>query len=588
MAGFGMVAANKLMNERLYTHFNEEMDWFEEEIKGFVSAYPDKSHLLEAIKEKNKDPHIERLFSGVAFLVAKLRQSLETNIESISDAVLEQHWPFIFQKYPAMMMVSADFFSDFKNITLEKGMPILKTAPLGDEKAICVFSTIAEEKVLPITLNEVVYAYEDCARQFCMVLDISYKMSGQEPDSLLVEKIKFHINAEKYEALALYGALMDWVESVAFCIGDEVLCYGDRSWITSGWCTENLLDGLNENNNLSEPRIILDFFAFVDKFLFFEIKNIPRIEAGDFKIKIYFNQPVLKSTKNQIDLSEKILINCFPVVNIFKESGEPFELLASKIQYPAIVDVQKPGSVFPVAIADVTKVFRDRSIPCQNLNGGVFLNSGADNVYAIHREPCKGNVDKLYFKFLNSGSDVPTVSYSAWVCNGNIPHLLIEPDMKFLVKEKNYALILKNKKRPIKITDLFAHKNSSLPLMAHLGVHFSTFSDVENLKKIILLYIPSDKKHLNYKRYVDCFKRVDLAHQDFFEKGVMKSRWDLKISVDLTEFINLGEYLLWFHILSRFFLYYAPINASFTVIFEEISSDNTWVFAYSAGLRVPL
>jgi type VI protein secretion system component VasA len=86
---------------------------------------------------------------------------LFSGVACISDAVLEQHWPFVFQKYPAMMVVSADFFSDFKNITLEKGMPILKTAPLRDEKAVCIFSTIAEEKVLPITLNKVVYEYEE-------------------------------------------------------------------------------------------------------------------------------------------------------------------------------------------------------------------------------------------------------------------------------------------------------------------------------------------------------------------------------------------------------------------------------------------
>ena len=146
-----MEGLKDVINNALYENFTKEIHSFEKDIKKFVDKYPEKSYLLEAIQGKEKDPYVERLFSGVAFLVSRLRSELDETLDSISEAILRQHWPFVFQPYPAIMIVEALSIKAPSGIIVSQGEPLIKTAPIGEEKTECIFSSISDEKFSKIS-----------------------------------------------------------------------------------------------------------------------------------------------------------------------------------------------------------------------------------------------------------------------------------------------------------------------------------------------------------------------------------------------------------------------------------------------------
>jgi type VI secretion system protein ImpG len=570
------------MGDLLYKHFNKEMENFEEDLKKFVLENPDKIYLLDAIRTKNKDPHIERLFSGVSFLIARLKKELETNVESISDAVIAQHWPFIWQQYPAMMIVEAVSLSSQPMVTIPKRATVVKTSPLGKEKTECVFSSISEEKLSPFQLIKSTYETDCNNFESCLTLDFVNEILGKGSNLFPINEIKLHLNAEKYQALSLYGALTKFVERVDLCTLEGDIYLGNQSLISSGAHNNDVLSLIDENNNFSEPRVIMDFFSFIEKFLFVSLKGIHVLEESYFSIKIYFNRKVFNKLDGFFDLSDKIKVNCIPVVNCYERNGEPFELLSSQTEYPVIVDVMRQESVFPISVYNVNKVFDEKHIPCYPISK--FTVDEMNNMYSINRVSVKGKPDKMYFQFgFEDAEYCPVISYDAWVCNGNVPADFLRPETKFLIKKNQCSISLINLQSPTKIKNIIEMKSKSMSLMSHLGMNFASLVSLEHLKKILSLYVPDDEKKINRKRYVDCIKEIDLIDRDFLSKGVMQSYWALDISFDLSCFANAGEAILWCEVLSRFLVRYAPINKRFEVKFYSIDSEESWVFSYDQG-----
>ncbi len=570
------------MSDLLYKHFNQEMDKFEDDLEKFVLDHPDKIYLLDAIRTKPKDPHIERLFSGVSFLIARLKKELETNLEAISEAVLAQHWPFIFQQYPGLMIVEAVFLSSQSVLTIPKGTPIIKTPPLGADKTECVFSSVSEEKLRPFQLIK--SSYETSYHDFESCLTLNFlQENGEEKNNLLpIDEITLHLHAEKYEALSLYGALTQFVERVELCTLEQNTYLGNQSLISSNTANDDILSLIDENHHLSEPRIIMDFFSFIEKFLFVKLRGIHVVEENYFSIKIYFNRKIFNQLGDSFDLSGKIKINCIPVVNCYEKNGEPFELLVSRTEYPIVIDMMRQESVFPVSVYNVNKVFEKTNTACHPLSK--FTVDEVQNTYAISRVPVKGKPDNLYFQFgFSVDESLSVISYDAWVCNGNVPAALLRPKTKFLTKESQCSISFMNLQAPTKINNIIEAENKSTALMSSLGLHFSSLANIEHFKKILSFYVPNDTKKINHKRYIDCFKKMDLLNCDFLSKGVMKSYWVLNIVFELSCFVHVGEAILWFEILSRFLLRYAPINKKFEVRFHSIGGEESWVFSYDQG-----
>ena len=68
---------NKPNDNDILRYYEAEMRYLREAGKEFAQAFPDRAKMLNIDRIGERDPHVERLFEGFAFLVGRLRQKLD-------------------------------------------------------------------------------------------------------------------------------------------------------------------------------------------------------------------------------------------------------------------------------------------------------------------------------------------------------------------------------------------------------------------------------------------------------------------------------------------------------------------------------
>jgi type VI secretion system protein ImpG len=71
------------MNMREY--FEAEMRLLHQAAQAFAEAYPEQAGLLNLKTLRDRDPHIERLLEGVAYLTGQIRQRIDNDFPDISE-----------------------------------------------------------------------------------------------------------------------------------------------------------------------------------------------------------------------------------------------------------------------------------------------------------------------------------------------------------------------------------------------------------------------------------------------------------------------------------------------------------------------
>ncbi|CCP08568.1 type VI secretion system protein ImpG [Erwinia amylovora MR1] len=62
------------MDDLTLRYFDAEMRYLREAGKEFAHAHPDRAAMLNLDKPGARDPYVERLFEGFAFLMGRLRE----------------------------------------------------------------------------------------------------------------------------------------------------------------------------------------------------------------------------------------------------------------------------------------------------------------------------------------------------------------------------------------------------------------------------------------------------------------------------------------------------------------------------------
>jgi type VI secretion system protein ImpG len=134
------------------------------------------------------------------------------------------------------------------------------------------------------------------------------------------------------------------VKTVGFAQDEGMLEYAPRSFIGH--------------------RLLAEYFAFPEKFLFFDLENLERVWAAGFKDSvevIFLISDVAREDNRQrleLELSKQTFrLGCTPVVNLFSQTAEPIQLNQRKYEYLIVPDVRRPYA---------TEVFSVDEVNCIN------------------------------------------------------------------------------------------------------------------------------------------------------------------------------------------------------------------------------
>ncbi len=351
------------MNDLLRHYYERELTFMRASGVEFAQKYPKIAARLLLETDRCEDPHTERLLEGFSFLAARVKKKIDDHFPEISEALLQVIHPQFMRQLPAMTVIK--FMPELKNTPpsghlFKKGTQ-LKSPPV--EGIQLEFQTTDNVMLLPVEIADVRIAHPfnpgleaDSGIQIELTTPTKMKLNLIEwPDSL-----RFFLN--DYQALKLYELLMNRAVKVDI-VSYTTLQDGRRSPEDALTLPGNCLrpTGFAQNEAilpwpefLHGNRLLFEYFAFAEKFMFFEIsglKQIRHFSGNVLEISIYLDindagrLPISKNTFS---------LYATPAVNLFTMTTMPVQVGRENAEYPINHDVQNKNAIEIFSIDKVT------------------------------------------------------------------------------------------------------------------------------------------------------------------------------------------------------------------------------------------
>ncbi|NQZ08747.1 MAG: type VI secretion system baseplate subunit TssF [Algicola sp.] len=314
-------------------YYQDELNYLKELGSLFGQQNPGLSDYLS---EEGKDPDVQRLFEGFAFLTGRIRQKLDDELPEISHALINLIWPNYLRPVPSITILQFDETpkSLTDKQTIKRGCEVQS---IVIEDTACQFRSCYDVDVYPLSISDAkAESYADRTE-----LDLSFELTpGAASDEIGFDYLRLYLHCDQNLAIAqtLYLWLFNYLTEVKLTV-----------WFRSGENNKHTIDthcikpvGFGpeqallpgDNSTFSGYRLIQEYFQFPEKFLFFDITGIaehlaaPKIEK--FELKFVFSHPfddIIRVTKDYFRLY------CTPIVNLYQTTAEPITIDHHRQEY---------------------------------------------------------------------------------------------------------------------------------------------------------------------------------------------------------------------------------------------------------------
>jgi type VI secretion system protein ImpG len=404
---------------QLKDFYQRELAILREDAATFANSYPAEAQALKLDRMGSHDPHVEMLLQSFAFLTGRVQYESEVSKALVPNVLLNYLYPHLAAPVPCMlvaqMRVKPD---DAAGAILERGRQVSVTA-VDDRgaKTVCRFSTTCAVHLLPLGVTDVqLLKPADFPRGMAQELSssalrIRVKGLGTDPvKSLKRTKLRFYIDTSQKEAYYLQEMLSLHLQSIDIaCINEPPPLAMEQSekpelnWL--GFSDEEAALPSKTNTHPGH-RLMQEYFAFPEKFMFFEIGMLdlgPFVDGFD----LYFRFKVPSSQERHVS-SRSFKLNCVPLVNLYRQRIEPLALNHTQFEYQLTADVQNRKNCEIYGIEELVSINADGS---QRKLGPYFELDAAqsrgpdDYFYVMRREENQlGSVSgtEVFISFLDS------------------------------------------------------------------------------------------------------------------------------------------------------------------------------------------
>lgn len=344
------------MIDDLLIHYNRELADLRRLSAEFAQAHPKIAGRLRLAADAVEDPHVSRLLEGVALLNARTRQKLDDELPELTDSFLEQLFPHYLAPIPSMAVVQFECKKDLPGyFTLPAGTEI-ETEPVGGET--CRYRTAGLAQLWPVAVEAatlggrpLVAPANPRAGGAVAVLRLTLRCQGPDQTftKLGVDTLRFFLRGPASLTFALYQLIHNNTVSVAVAdsAGDAAPVILDPGAVRQVGFDRN--DAVIPYPRRAAPgyRLLTEFFAFPERFLFFEVAGLSAktlFQAGaKMEIFLYLNRSSAELERGTG--TESFALNCVPVVNVFSQRAEPIRLTQTQTEYRIVPDVRRPQAL---------------------------------------------------------------------------------------------------------------------------------------------------------------------------------------------------------------------------------------------------
>ena len=555
------------MNKSLLEYYQKNLEYLRDQASDFAREFPKIAARLEITENECADPYVERLLEGAAFLASRVERKLDESAPRLLESVLGNTIPTAFDLVPSCAVAELK----------DPDRGILATAPKLPEgsrfeimvegsKSPCVFTTMLELSLLPVTLRETRYLTLDLGKFGVAAeagLYMKFQKDGELPPSNDADDLLLYLNMPGAQASRLQQHIQ--TERGDICIvtdgGPQIVEGADFS-----------IPMLDEDATDANRNNFENFAVFPTGFRFLKFHGFAKLlkhvkPGGELSLIITFKKRCSEFSQS-ID-PQSICLNCVPVRNLFRKRSDRMPL-GIEVQHHLVPDRTAPldHEISRVLGIDLFDNANRKLLTLSRLYGTDLVTDGEDsfNFFSVQRSPRqRGDAEKRRSSY--TGQEV-FVSFSGEKYR-EVRQEAVQFSADMLCTNRDLPLFL-HRGAVLKAKDFSAFRSAVLitsptapgePLLSASDPEYMEkaaclmmpFADIlwsegaapgELLQKIIQLYIPAGQSDLaGLARSVtrmestrEVFRYVRRG-QVFFESG-----WCVKLVLDELSCAGIGVY----------------------------------------------
>ncbi|MBD2792399.1 type VI secretion system baseplate subunit TssF [Xenorhabdus sp. 42] len=594
------------MDDLTLRYYEAEMRYLREAGREFAQAHPDRAALLNLDKIGARDPYVERLFEGFAFLMGRLREKLDDDLPELTEGLVSLLWPHYMRTIPSLAVV--ELLPEYRHLkhgeSIEKGFSIL-SQPIGPQKTSCQYRTTRDLPLLPLKLSDARLQTERDGRS---VIRLRFECGAMADwNKVDLSQLSIYLNADTPVSSALHRALTRQVDAMYLRFpeqNDSGQYSADRRRF-DGWFMPM---GFEEDDNLwpkgesafSGYQLLLEYFTFRPKFMFLALNGLEKIkiEPGT----PWFELDIVLGELWPYDLpfdAENFRLHCVPVINLFTLEADPLQLSPLENEYLLRPLRLQDGHIEIYSVDRVqgsVKNGKNTYVPFSSFRhrGGMMRHDAPERYYhtRVRRGPSGLHDTWLIlggnaFDLDQSATQREALSLRITGTNGQLPRKALQSTvLNRVVKPGKVPVQVRNLTAPTLPVYPPANDRFHWRVMSHLGSNFLSMMDnPEVLRGTLALYDWTDDE-MNRRR-LEAIVAVKHRLIQRFEQGFMLRGIDIEVTLNTDNFAGEGDINLFGELLHRFFALYADIHLfnQLTLVLQPTGKRLRWSENHSQ--RVP-
>lgn len=577
------------MDDLIQRYYESEMRYLREAGKEFAKIHPDRASQLNLDRVGDRDPYVERLFEGFAFLTGRLRQKIDDDLPELTESLVTLLWPHYLRLIPSLSIVSLtpDYATLSRQELVPQGLRI-QTEPVGAAGTRCQYRTTQSITLQPINVSQVKLGMNTDGRSM-ITLRLSFTELA-DFEQLDLSSLRLYLNAEAPIASTLHYMLLHQVASMHLRYAEQP---EQRQTFKGkiapvGFATEDRL-WLKPDNAFAGYQLLLEYFAFREKFMFvdlqgIDVKKIPE-HCRYIDIEIVLNQ----TWPSDMPLTqENICLHCVPVINLFDLEADPIIVNQLESEYLLRPLLRQDGHVEIYSVEHVEAITRNgrfRYVPFTSFKhrGGMLRHDAPERYY--HTRVRKG-ASGLHDTWLILGGkawerqstlESETLSLRVTGTNGMLPRkALRNARIDHLCSAQTGIAKVDNLCSPTLPCYPPTEDRFHWRVLSHLAPNYLSLMNAEVLRGTLALYDWTDNE-LNRRRLEGI---VDVSHRMIkrIEKGLLQRGVEIEVTLNSYQFTGEGDVMLFGELLHQFFALYADVNlfTQLTLIILPTGKKVTW------------
>lgn len=555
------------MDDLTLRYYDAEMRYLLEAGEEFARAHPDRAAMLNLDKAGARDPYVERLFEGFAFMMGRLREKLDDDLPELTEGLVSLLWPHYLRTIPSMSVVefSPDWHEMKEFQCIHKGFEVL-SRPIGEKGTQCRYSTTRELNLQPLSLEQASMTNDPEGRSVIKLRFACSELADWHRVDL--SNVPLYFNADAPLACAMHEAFTLRTSRMWLRLaGDSERRPFDGYFTARGFGDDDNL-WPKANSSFSGYQLLLEYFTFREEFMFaglcgLESLALPQTLNG-FEIDIILSE----RWEHEFTFSEKHLrLNCVPVINLFPLESDPLTLNALQTEYLLRPMRVQDGHTEIYSVDSVMSSGQNTYVPFSSFRhkGGMLRHDAPE--YYYHTRMRRGS-SGLHNTWLILGGEafdnhsVPpdeSLSLTLTGTNGQLPRRMLQTTV--------LDTVVKTTSASIKVRNLCAPTQPFYPpnrdrfhwrILSHLGSSFLSMMDnADVLRGTLALYEWTDNE-MNRRR-LEAIASVRHTETSRFEQGHLLRGVQIEITLDSNGFAGKGDICLFGEMLSRFFALYTDI-----------------------------